>query len=298
MNEEALVARLKQLFTPGAEVVEGPGDDCAAIRMPGTDSLLLAAVDQVVEGIHYLPGEASAAVAGKLVKRNVSDIAAMGGEPLYAMLTVAANPLEEPELLRFFEAVQESCGRYGMCVAGGDVAALPERGAVFTLSILGRVKAECMKLRRTARAGDVLCATGWFGRSFPTGRHLTFEPRLKEGQYLGACSCVHAMMDVSDGLLKDSLRMASDSGLALQLEPDAVPRFDGASLEEALSDGEDYELIFAVAPEEADRLIAEFPYTRISKIGVFLEETPGEFRNWPDWKKKGFDHFHENSRDI
>lgn len=102
------------------------------------------------------------------------------------------------------------------------------------------------------------------------------------------------MMDVSDGLLKDALRMASDSGLALRLEPDAVPRFDGATLEEALTDGEDYELIFAVAPGEADALMAEFPYSRLSEFGVFLEGTPGKLLNPPDWKKKGFDHFHEN----
>ena len=294
MNEEALVAGLKQLFPQSADVVEGPGDDCAAIRLPGSDSLLLAAVDQVIEGIHYLPGEKIAAVAEKLVKRNVSDIAAMGGIPSHAMLTIAANPLEDKVLYRFFEAAQKTCARYGMCIVGGDVSALPAPGAVFTLSIFGRVTADCMKLRRTAQPGDLLCGTGSFGRSFPTGRHLNFEPRLKEGQYLGKQRCVHAMMDVSDGLLKDALRMASDSGLALRLEPDAVPRFDGATLEEALTDGEDYELIFAVAPGEADALMAEFPYSRLSEFGVFLEGTPGKLLNPPDWKKKGFDHFHEN----
>lgn len=295
MNEEALVAGLKRLFPQSADVVEGPGDDCAAIRLPGSDSLLLSAVDQVIEGIHYLPGEEIASVAEKLVKRNVSDIAAMGGAPTHALLTIAANPLEEKVLYRFFEAAQETCARYGMCIVGGDVSALPAPGSVFTLSILGCVPADCMKLRRTAQPGDLLCGTGSFGRSFPTRRHLHFEPRLEEGRYLGKQRCVHAMMDVSDGLLKDALRMASDSGLALRLDPDAVPRFAGATLEEALTDGEDYELIFAVAPGDADALIAEFPYTRLSKFGVFLEGTPGTLMNLPDLKRKGFDHFHENS---
>ncbi len=295
MNEEALVARLKRLFPQSADVVEGPGDDCAAIRLPGSDSLLLAAVDQVIEGIHYLPGEEICRVAEKLVKRNVSDIAAMGGTPSHAMLTIAANPLGEGTLFRFFEAAQTACARYGMCIIGGDVSALPAPGAVFTLSILGYVTLDCMKRRRTAQPGDLLCGTGSFGRSFPTGRHLRFEPRLEEGRYLGKQRCVHAMMDVSDGLLKDALRMASDSGLALRLEADSVPRYDGASLEEALTDGEDYELIFAVAPGEADALMAEFPYTRLSKFGVFLEGTPGKLVNLPDLKKKGFDHFHENN---
>lgn len=294
MNEEALAAKLKTLFPQNADVVEGPGDDCAAIRLAGSDMLMLAAVDQVIEGIHCVPGEDIRRVAAKLVNRNVSDIAAMGGTPAYAMLTIAAKPLEEEALLHFYEAVRDTCSRYGMCVIGGDIAALPAPGAVFTLSIMGHVKENHMKLRRTAQAGDVLCGTGSFGRSFPTGHHLNFAPRLEEGVFLGQQECVHAMMDVSDGLLKDALRMASDSGLSLKLNPESVPRRDGATPEEALTDGEDYELIFAVAPEKADALMAEFPYTRLSRFGVFLEGVPGKLLDPPDLNRKGFDHLNGN----
>lgn len=291
MDEEKLVAELKTLFPQRSEVAEGPGDDCAVIRLPGTERLLLAAVDQVVSGVHFLPDEPPERIAAKLVRRNVSDIAAMGGSPAYAMLTVSMAPLTPEFLAAFHRGVQEACTEYGMCVVGGDVSSLPAPGAVFTLSISGYAEPGTVKLRRTARAGDLLCGTGCYGRSFESGHHLTFRPRLREGQFLGRTAAVHAMMDVSDGLLKDARRMASDSGLALEFECGNIPLREGATVEDALCDGEDYELICAVAPEAADSLCAAFPH--LTRMGKFKEGEPGTVSGIPVLKKKGFDHFHE-----
>ena len=295
MNEEAFTSSLKHLFPQTELVVEGPGDDCAVLRIPGSEEYLLASVDQVIEGIHFLKGEAPDAVAAKLVNRNISDIAAMGGSPQYALLTIAANPLDETFLTAFHQGIQRASGAFGMCVVGGDIAKLPSPGWVATLTILGKIEPENLKLRRTAMPGDLLCGTGCFGRSFPTGHHLDFAPRLNEGRWLGTQKQVHAMMDVSDGLLKDSLRMAADSGLALELDLDNIPRRDHASIEEALCDGEDYELIFAIAPDAYDTLVSENRTgTFITKLGKFQSGTPGELLTPLNLTRKGFDHFHEN----
>ncbi len=272
MDEEKLVADLKTIFPQRPEVAEGPGDDCAVIKLPGDERLMLAAVDQVVSGIHFLPDEHPERIAAKLVKRNVSDIAAMGGSPAYAMLTTAMKPLNSEFLDKFFRGVQSACAEYGMCVVGGDVSSLPEDGAVFTLSIFGYPEQGTVKLRRNARAGDLLCGTGCYGRSFETEHHITFQPRLREGQFLGKTEAVHAMIDVSDGLLKDARRMALDSGLALEFECEKIPLRDGASIADALCDGEDYELICAVAPEAEESLCNDFPH--LVRFGYFKEWVP------------------------
>lgn len=291
MDEEKLVADLKTVFPQRPEVAEGPGDDCAVIHLPDSELLLLAAVDQVVESVHFLPGEPPERIAAKLVKRNVSDIAAMGGSPAYAMLTAAMNPLSPEFLAEFHRGVQKACEKYGMCVVGGDVSSLPSPGSVFTLSIFGYSAPGTVKLRRTARPGDLLCGTGCYGRSFETEHHLDFEPRLREGQFLGQCKAVHAMMDVSDGLLKDARRMALDSGLALEFDCASIPLRDGATTEDALCDGEDYELICAVAPNAAETLHSAFPH--LTPMGKFTRGIPGNISGLPVLTKKGFDHFHE-----
>ena len=296
MDEEAFTSSLKHLFPQTELVVEGPGDDCAVLRIPGSEEYLLAAADQVIEGIHFLKGEAPDAVAAKLVNRNISDIAAMGGSPQYALLTIATNPLDETFLTDFHKGIQKASGAFGVCVIGGDIAKLPSPGFAAALTILGKIEPENLKLRRTALPGDLLCGTGCFGRSFPTGHHLDFTPRLNEGRWIGTQKQVHAMMDVSDGLLKDSLRMAADSGLALELDPDNIPRRDHASVEEALCDGEDYELIFAVDPDAFETLVSENRTgTFITKLGKFQSGAPGALLTPLELTRKGFDHFHENN---
>ena len=281
MNEELFVHSLQKIFPAGKQVVLGIGDDCAALELPGMEQYLLAAVDQVVEGIHYLPGTPVEKIAGKLVRRNVSDIASMGGTPAFAMLSMALS--SKKDLMKFHEAVQKECEKYGIQVIGGDLSGAVS-GSVYSFSILGFAEREKMKTRSGVRAGDALYSCGAFGRSFSTGWHLDFEPQLSAGKILSRCPEVHAMMDVSDGLLKDSLRMAEASSLQLYLDFDAIPRRDSATLEEALFDGEDYALIFAASPEFVSPVNAV-------KIGEFSSGTPGRLLNKISINRKGFDHF-------
>ncbi|MBO7147369.1 MAG: thiamine-phosphate kinase [Lentisphaeria bacterium] len=295
MNEENFTAALAALFSQRQDVLTGPGDDCAVLDL-GLPVLLLAAVDQVISGVHYLPDCPPALSGGKLLRRNVSDIAAMGGVPTHALLSLAVNPLEESWLLQFHKAIAEECEKYGMSVIGGDIAKLFTQGEVLSLSILGTVERDKLCLRSNACEGDWLYATGCFGNSFYSGHHLTFHPRLAEGRFL-AGRFTNAMQDVSDGLLKDACRFAASSGLALHLDPDKIPLRRGVSVAHGLTDGEDYELLFAVSPEKADELERSwnFPETGLSRIGQFQKGTPGHVTGLEqvDLSKfnTGYDHF-------
>lgn len=293
MNEENFVRKIRSLFPQSPDVTTGPGDDCAVLDF-GTPDLFLAAVDQVISGVHYTPDTAPETIAGKLLKRNVSDIAAMGGIPTHALLSLAVNPMEESWLLAFHQGIAQHAAQYGISIIGGDMARLFAPGAALSLTILGKVERGKLCLRANAGEGDLLFATGCFGNSFRSGHHLNFTPRLKEARFL-AGDFTSAMQDVSDGLLKDSARMAEASGLALQLEVEKIPLRVGASMENALTEGEDYELLFAVPERLRSRLEQAWPFpdTPLSCLGRFVRGTPGSVAGVDSELifKTGYDHF-------
>ncbi len=292
MNEESFVRKLSALFPQSADVKVGPGDDCAVLDL-GAPELVLAAVDQVISGVHYTPDTPPDAVAGKLLKRNVSDIAAMGGIPTHALLSLAVDPMDGEWLLAFHQGIAAHAAPYGISVIGGDMARLFAPGAALSLTILGKVEPDKLCLRSKAEEGNWLFATGCFGNSFLSGHHLTFTPRLEEARFLaGDFSC--SMQDVSDGLLKDAARMAEASGLALRLEPEKIPLRAGAALDSALSEGEDYELLFAVPDHVRARLEREWPFpeTALNCIGKFAAGDPGTVSGLnTNLINTGYDHF-------
>lgn len=273
-SEDAIFSKLFQCLPPSDAVI-GPGDDCAALPL-SDGQLLLVAVDQVVGNRHFiLAGAAATApeMAGrKLLARNLSDIAAMGGIPSHCLVAVAlgATQLEGDWLMRFYQGIVDEGRLWDVAMIGGDLARTPQ-DAVASLTILGHVAASAVCRRSGARPGDLLLATGEFGSSLPTGHHLSFKPRLREGGWLAKGRQVRAMMDVSDGLAIDGNRLAAAAGLGLRLDTAAIPcRTAETTLQAALYDGEDYELIFAVPPEQADSLCGAWPFpTRLTRIGEF-----------------------------
>lgn len=298
MNEEKFTQHLAGLFSKRSDVFTGIGDDAAALDLGLPDGkLLLAAADQVVEDIHFLPATPAADAAKKLLNRNVSDIAAMGGIPTHALVTLALNPLDPAWMEDFHASLEQTAKSWGLSVIGGDFAALPRPGKQASLSIFGLVEKDRICLRENAKPGDRLYLTGSFGRSFPTGHHLHFHPRVDEARFL-AGTYTHAMMDVSDGLAKDLSRFAATSGLTVRItEPDAIPRRDHASLEESLNDGEDYELLIAVPEERAADLEKNWPFpdTPLTHAGYFESGAQGAlFVQEQRFHEKGYDHFHEN----
>jgi len=276
MTEDAFLASLfARLPAPPQALAIPPGDDCAAIDL-GDGRWLLVAVDQVVGDRHYLQSGPAPTppewVGRKVLARNLSDIAAMGGVPSYCLVSAACGPGCGEDWLRgLYQGILDLASRYGVAMIGGDLARAPV-DTVVSLTILGHVAAGKALCRSGARPGDELWVTGTFGDSFSSGHHLTFEPRCAEGAWLAQGGYAHAMMDVSDGLLLDATRMCRASGVGLVLDPTAVPRRGAKTfLRSALAEGEDYELLVAVPQAVASRLAAAWPFaTPFCRVGCFV----------------------------
>jgi thiamine-monophosphate kinase len=271
LGEAALIARIRGwLGRASPAPPAGIGDDCAVIR-PARGRELLT-VDPVIHGVHFdsrvPPGE----VGAKLLKRNLSDIAAMGGRPMAAVVALALDARVSLAWLEgFYRGLARESLRHAVPVVGGDVARLP--GAfVATLALAGEAPGRVLT-RSGARVGDAIYVTGVLGRSLASGHHRRFEPRLAQGAWLAGRREVRSMMDVSDGLAKD-LACLTPLGAQAALAGALIPRRRGASLREALCDGEDYELLFCASAGGRRGALEEswhraFPRTRLTHIGTF-----------------------------
>ncbi|MFR4056793.1 MAG: thiamine-phosphate kinase [Akkermansia muciniphila] len=277
-GEDALVARLLPLMPSNPSLETGPGDDCAIIRGSGNRQLLLK-TDCVVEGMHFLPGTDPELIGRKALARAVSDIGAMGGTPLHALVTLfvhADRPISQ------VEGILPRHGEAGAAVRhqhrrGGESSGLPADGLIINVALTGEVEEGKAVLRSTARAGDLIAVTGTLGGSFPTGHHLSFMPRVREGGILAASGVATSMMDLSDGLGTDLPRLAAASGLGFRIHEELLPVRPGFTAAQAVGDGEDYELLVTFRPgdrERAARLAAEhFPETPLTVIGEMTAET-------------------------
>ena len=289
LEELKILEKLLPELRQDDSVATGPGDDCAVLKMPGGAADLLVAVDQLARDIHYTADTPPEAAGEKLLKRNLSDIAAMGGTPRWALLTVAAGGRDADWVLRFCRGVAGCAARYSLPVVGGDLAALNADTEVATLTIMGEVPTGRAILRSGARPGDALYITGEIGNSFASRHHLTFSPRLAEGVFLRGKAT--AMLDISDGLLLDARRMARASKVDISICAEAVPLRAGAVLPDALGDGEDYELLFSAPPELESAWEGKFAaLTRIGEIlpgsGRVLDENGNEY----NFTKSGYEH--------
>lgn len=282
MTEFELIARLTRDLPAGPEVVVGPGDDCAVLDLGLGDRWLLFKTDAVVEGIHFTPEVAPERVGHKALARCLSDVAAMAGDPRAALVTVALpRSFEAIWVEAMYRGLRVLADRTGVFVVGGETTTNPG-GVLISVAVLGTVAKDRCILRRGARPGDALFVTGELGGSL-MGRHLDFEPRLEEARWLAQEAPVHAMIDLSDGLAGDLRHLLDASGVGAELRANAIPigraarhqTRTGASkkppLLAALTDGEDFELLFAVPSASAVPLLdawkRRFPGIRLSCIG-------------------------------
>lgn len=254
LGEKEAIRRLTQGLPLGKNVVCGPGDDCAVIR--GTDEDLVLTSDPVIEGIHFTPDAAPRGVGHKAVGRALSDLAAMGAVPTCALIDVVApgtTPFTRIEGI--YAGATRLAERYGLSLVGGDLS----EGSVLELHVfaMGRVPSGTAVLRSGARAGDVMFVTGALGGS-AAGRHLAFDPRIREGIWLRENRWARALIDVSDGLATDLRHIIESSHVGATLNLPEIPLSaactDGTQdqrqqLDHALYDGEDFELLFTVAAE-------------------------------------------------
>ncbi|MEM8874168.1 MAG: thiamine-phosphate kinase [Planctomycetota bacterium] len=223
------------------------GDDLAGIAVPS--GMLLAGSDQVLEGVHFEKWTDPVLVGRKAMNRNLSDVAAMGALPHAAIVTAALPTgygLENAKQL--YLGLEAAAAVFDCPIVGGDTGSWNGPLAL-SVTILADPAGFTPITRRGARPGDGLFVTGPLGDSLASGRHMTFSPRIREARRLVRTSEIHAMIDLSDGLTRDLPRLCTASGVGADLESDQIPC--NATLEAALNDGEDYELLLA-APAIAD----------------------------------------------
>jgi thiamine-monophosphate kinase len=276
-------------------VTLGIGDDCAIVRARGAAEDLLLTTDLLIEGVHFLRATHTAEDAGwKALARGLSDIAAMGGEPRFCLVSLAAAEWTDGKWIGgFYRGLLKLARREGALPVGGDLA----RAQQFACDIVvGGAVPRGQALRRDgARAGDAIYVSGELGGSalgLATGRgkawkkHVRPQPRVALGRFLRERAA--AAMDLSDGLSLDLRRMCLASGLRAEIA--APPLFRGASLEQALHGGEDYELLFtARAPA---RIPAEFAGVRLTRIGTMRKGTAGSVTlDGAPLEPLGYDHF-------
>lgn len=265
-----------------------PGDDCAAVGRERDKTWQLLKTDCVVEGVHFLPEADPRLVGRKALCRPLSDIAAMGGAPGFALVTIG---LPKDRAVEWVKEVYRSIGKaareFGVTVAGGETTSAPI--TFISVAVTGNVERKLCVTRSGGRPGDRLFVTGRLGGSI-SGKHLRFTPRLAEAQWLVANHLPTAMMDLSDGLGSDLPRLAAASRCGFNLRTDRIPRIRGCSLEQALTDGEDYELLIAIKPQHVNRLAqgwaVRFPKLPLTQIGELVED-----RAAGNLQLRGHDHF-------
>jgi thiamine-monophosphate kinase len=306
--EEGIIERIQRAArrVSSREVRLGIGDDCAIVRAPRAGREILLTTDQIIENTHFVSrGHPPGALGHKTLARGLSDIAAMGGEPLCFLLSLCLPEWSRDLWLKQYIYGMFQTGKmHHVFCAGGDVA----RGERFCagVTVVGTVARGRALRRDGARPGDLLFVSGSLGGSTlglarlmsgkPGGaaarRHLFPEPRLALGKLLSGRLKATAAMDLSDGLSMDLERLARASGVGAEIDAAAVPVFPGATLEQALHGGEEYELLFTARPgSKVPRALAGVPLSCIGRMrkgrGVVLRTEAGEQRLEP----LGFQHF-------
>jgi thiamine-monophosphate kinase len=286
LGEDEVVRGLTRGLKLNRRVILGPGDDCAVVRTAG--NFLLLKSDCVIEGVHFLPDTDPLWVGWKAMCRSISDVASMGGVPLDALVTVAIRSDADFEWLKkLYRGLRKAASVYRVNLVGGETARSP--GPVFlSVSLTGTVEDGKYVSRSGGKKGDWLFVTGKLGGSIG-GKHLRFSPRVREARWLVSHFPIHAMMDLSDGLGSDLPRLAAASSLGFEVNLADLPLSKGCSPENALRDGEDYELLFAVPQGVKSHLEKAwkkaFPRLRLTAVGRLMDLGHREFAH------KGFDHF-------
>jgi thiamine-monophosphate kinase len=289
MNEFDLIARLTRTLPQNGSVVTGPGDDCAVLDLGVPDRQVLFKADAVVEGIHFTAETPPEQIGHKALARCLSDMAAMGGTPGSALVTLGLP--REHDVARveaIYAGMSALATKHGVAIVGGETTTNPER-MLISVAMIGTVARNKALLRSGAKAGDAIFVTGELGGSIVEW-HLNFEPRVAEGQWLAAKFPVHAMIDVSDGLAGDLRHILSASGVGADLLGKSIPVSRAAktrarestsakpALLAALTDGEDFELLFTIASKQAVPLLdawkAAFPDVKLTCIGKITTQ-PG-----------------------
>lgn len=305
LGEFGLIERLGKRLPRNKEVIVGIGDDTAVLRRDARTYELLTC-DALVENIHFTLKMPARQIGYKAMAVNLSDIAAMGGVPQHAVVTLGVKT-ELP--VRFYDelyrGIQAAAAPFGVSVVGGDTVSSP-RALWVNVALTGWVEKQKCACRSGARVGDAILVTGSLGGSF-AGKHLRFKPRLAEARFLVRHFHVGAMIDISDGLAGDLAHILEQSVVGAKIFLKQIPiskavrEKDAAKrLKRALCDGEDYELLFTLPKKEAGKAVEAFRRRRgfppLTVVGEIVPAARGLRYLTPDgkikkWNLHGYRHF-------
>ena len=261
LGEFGLIREIQKWIPKSKAIRQGIGDDAAVFDAPGGKYQLLT-IDTIVEDVDFIKSKATPQEIGwKALAINLSDIAAMGGIPKVAVASLTLPKRTSVQFVKgFYEGVRKLANRFQVTIVGGDLSSGPKISS--SIAVLGEAQKKWTVFRKGAKVGDLVCVTGRLGGSI-LGKHLRFTPRVKEGQFL-AKQGVSAMIDLSDGLGQDLDHLIQDSAIAFLIDEKKIPISSNArklsrgntkrELIHAFCDGEDFELLFTIAPRKFRRL--------------------------------------------
>ena len=310
LTEKSQISRIRKIAGRNRAVVAGIGDDCAVLRLPPGHELLVT-TDFSLEKVHFRRDWHSPDVVGRrCLVRGLSDIAAMGGEPLAAFLSIAL-PRDLPQrwVDGFLKGLLQLAGEYHIPLAGGDTAE-SKHGILVDIVVTGSVPKGQAVLRSGAKPGESIYVSGNLGgsaaaikqlragsvRASDYPQHFHPKPRIETGKWLGKQGMASAMIDISDGLSTDLAHICEESGVGAVIEAEAIPRSrvgrpaGEVALDLALHGGDDYELLFTSSAKIPSK-VSGVPVTRIGRIvrghGIVLEEAGRRRKLEP----RGWEHF-------
>ena len=306
MSETDLIRKLTAGLPTDGSVHIGPGDDCAVVDMGKIGDYLLFKTDAIVEGVHFTADTPPEKIGRKSIARPLSDIAAMGGWPTHALITLGLpEGYDEERLAAIYKGAGEMGAAHKTFIVGGEVTRTSE--LLISVAMIGECNRMYTLTREGSKNGDAIFVTGELGGSL-TGKHLDFDPRLKESRWLAQQFDIHAMIDLSDGVATD-LRHLLGKKLGAELRTPAIP-ISRAAREQAktnpsgktpilaaLTDGEDYELFFTLPANQAvslhDQWKEKFPDLPLHCIGKITDQ-PGitlrDKKGVLPLNVKGYDH--------
>jgi len=297
IGEFGLIDRISKKLKTDGTVIRGIGDDAAVIRWKKNKYLLFAS-DMLIEDIHFKRANPPFGIGRKALAINISDIAAMGGLPRYASLSLGApKDLDLRYIDDIYRGVKATAKTFGVNIVGGDTC-LSEK-IIIDIAVIGEARKDGVVLRSGARPGDVITVTGALGGSIKK-KHLSFTPRIDEALFLVRHFNISSMIDISDGLSSDLNQICRHSRVGARIYESLIPLSKGGvSVKDALSDGEDFELLFTIKRRDFNNLLRRFrrrfktPLTVIGEVrkkryGIYIISRLGKASLL---KPAGFAHF-------
>jgi thiamine-monophosphate kinase len=290
VGEDRLLEQLVSKLRARRGVILGAGDDCALVDSGKRGLLDVLKTDCLVEGIHFARNTRPELVGWKAMARPLSDFAAMSAVPQFALVTLIVPSNREVNWVQaLYRGIEKAARAFDVSVVGGETSNI-KGPAVISVALTGFVEKTRWVGRAGGKSGDELFVTGRLGGSL-RGRHLEFVPRVAESRWLTENFRIHAMMDLSDGLGTDLPRLARASHVSFEIDETALRRTRGCTIAQAISDGEDYELLFSISPKDSESLLSrwrkKFPRVPLTRIGQLNRQSRIENRKL----SRGYVHF-------